>query len=446
MARCRTRSNQPYEFEPAAPEQAAAHEQPHSEAPAVRSEVPDGIGRRQAAGMLAAGALGALAGGTVGATLGSRRGTPAAPTGPPLGDVGARSIAFRGEHQAGIVAPLRPQAHAWIAAFDLEPGVSAAGLRDLLRRWSDAADRLMAGQPLGASDDAVVAGLGPAALTVTVGFGQSLFGQAGIPASARPEALAPLPAFAGERLDPARSNGDIGVVVAADDKVVASHAARVLRRLAAGTAHVRWQMSGFNAARGAGPDSATGRNLMGQIDGTNNPRPTEPDFAARIFAGAQAPDWLRGGSYLVVRRIRMLLDTWDTVPTPDQERVIGRRRDNGAPLTGGDEHSAADFGVRTADGSLVIPPDAHMRLAAPAANEGAAMLRRGFSYVDGDESGLLFLAWQADPRRGFIPVQQRLVAGDALRRFIRHETSALFAVPGGVAPGTYIGQALLESL
>ncbi len=418
---------------------------------AVRAEtdepdrLTDGIGRRQVTGMLAAGALGALAGGTVGATLVSRPGPPADPTGPLLGDVGARSFAFRGEHQAGIVAPLRPQAHAWVAAFDLEPGVAATVLRDLMRRWSEAADRLMAGLPLGTSDDAVVAGLGPAALTVTVGFGPSLFGQAGIPTAARPDALAPLPAFNGERLDAARSNGDLGVVVAADDRVVAAHAARVLQRLAAGTAHVRWQMSGFNAARGAGPDSATGRNLMGQVDGTNNPRPTEPDFAARVFAGSGEPAWLRGGSYLVVRRIRMMLDEWDAVPTSDQERVIGRRRDNGAPLTGGDERSAADFGARAADGSLVIPPDAHMRLAAPAANEGAALLRRGFSYVDGDESGLLFLAWQADPRRGFIPVQQRLVASDALGRFIRHETSALFAVPGGVAPGSYLGQLLLES-
>jgi dye decolorizing peroxidase len=141
----------------------------------------------------------------------------------------------------------------------------------------------------------------------------------------------------------------------------------------------------------------------------------------------------------------MLLDQWDTMTIVDQERVIGRRRENGAPLTGGTEHSAADMGARAADGSLVIPADAHMRLAAPAANEGAAMLRRGFSYVDGSESGLLFLAWQADPRRGFIPVQQRLVAGDALSRFIRHETNALFAMPGGVTPGAYLGQALLEN-
>jgi dye decolorizing peroxidase len=142
----------------------------------------------------------------------------------------------------------------------------------------------------------------------------------------------------------------------------------------------------------------------------------------------------------------MLLDSWDAVPPAQQERVIGRRRDNGAPLTGGDERTPADLGARASDGSLVIPADAHVRLAAPAANEGAAMLRRGFSFVDGDTSGLLFLAWQADPRRGFIPVQQRLVASDALSRFIRHETSALFAMPGGVAPGSYLGQALLEAL
>jgi dye decolorizing peroxidase len=348
--------------------------------------------------------------------------------------------------QAGIVAPPRPQAHAWVAAFDLEPAVPNDALRDLLRRLSDTADRLTAGEPVGATDDAVVAGLSPAALTVTVGFGPSLFGKAGIPATARPDALQPLPAFAGERLDPTRSDGDLGVIVAADDPIVVAHAARVLRRLATGTARLRWQQSGFNAARGTGSEVATGRNLMGQIDGTHNPRPSDPDFAAKIFVAPDAPAWLRGGSYLVVRRIRMLLDSWDALAPAEQERVIGRRRDDGAPLTGGDERTPPDLGARAPDGSLIIPDDAHMRLAAPAANEGAAMLRRGYSFVDGDASGLLFLAWQADPRRGFIPVQQRLVDGDALGRFIRHETSALFAMPTGVAPGSYVGQALLEAV
>jgi dye decolorizing peroxidase len=206
-------------------------------------------------------------------------------------------------------------------------------------------------------------------------------------------------------------------------------------------------MSGFNAARGVGSEVATPRNLMGQIDGTHNPQPTDPDFDARIFVGPQAePDWLRGGSYLVFRRIRMLLDDWDTLSGSEQERVIGRRRDSGAPLSGGSEHTEANFGAKTADGALAIPANAHMRLATPAFNEGAAMLRRGFSYADGAEAGLLFLAWQADPRHGFIPVQQRLVGADALGRFIRHETSALFAMPGGTAPGGFIGQLLLEAM
>jgi dye decolorizing peroxidase len=269
-----------------------------------------------------------------------------------------------------------------------------------------------------------------------------VFGRAGIAGAVRPEALAPLPVFAGERLDRANSDGDLGVVVAADDPVIVAHAARVLRRLAAGVATVRWQQSGFNAARGNGAESATGRNLMGQIDGTNNPKPAEPDFTAKVFA--QGPEWLAGGSYLVVRRIRMLLDDWDRVPLADQEKVIGRRKDDGAPLSGGSEFTAANYGARTAEGALAIPESAHVRLAAPAFNEGAAMLRRGFSYVEGNTSGLLFLAWQADPRRGFIPVQRRLVAADALGRFIRHETSALFAMPGGVVPGGYVGQRLLE--
>jgi len=398
---------------------------------------PAGVGRREVAGMLAAGALGALAGTAGGLAIGnSRRST--ADAGPGLSDVGARTVAFYGERQAGIVTPVRQQAHVWVAGLDLVPGVDAARLRSLLRSWTAAGATLAQGRPLGAVDDPVVAGLGPSALTVTVGFGPSLFGKAGLPVTLRPEALAPLPSFAGERLDPLRSDGDLGLVVAADDPLVVVHTSRVLRRLAAGVATVRWEQVGFNSARGSGSETATGRNLMGQLDGTNNPKPADPDFAERIFA--TGPAWLNGGSYLVVRRIRMLLDAWDAVPVAAQERVIGRRKDTGAPLSGGTEQTPSNFG------SAAIPVNAHIRLANPAFNQGAAMLRRGFSYVDGAESGLLFLAWQADPRRGFIPVQQHLVGVDALGRYIRHETSALFAMPSGASTGSYVGAAMLEGL
>lgn len=404
------------------------------------------VGRRGFAGTLAAGGVGAI----LGAAGGIAAGTPGEPASPlagspaePLSGVGATRIAFHGERQAGITTPARPQARLRIVAFDLADGVDRAGLQGLLRRWTQAAAQLSQGLPLGDTGDDVVTGAGPSSLTVTVGFGPSLFGKAGLPVTARPAELTPLPAFPGEQLDPAHSDGDLCLLVHADDALVAFRAARALTRLAAPQARVRWQLDGFNNSPGVTPTAATGRNLMGQLDGTNNPQPTDEDFTEKVYVtDPAAPAWLRGGSVLVVRRIRMLLDDWDAQPRQAQERVIGRRKDTGAPLSGGQERTPANFGTTTADGALAIPADAHIRLATPAFNNGAAMLRRGYSYSDGDAAGLIFLAWQADPRRGFIPVQQRLTASDALNRFIRHETSALFAMPHGVTPGGHLGQDL----
>ncbi|GAB4054375.1 Dyp-type peroxidase [Catellatospora paridis] len=404
------------------------------------------VGRRGFAGTLAAGGVGAILGAAGGIAAGTP-GEPAAPTGgppaEPLSGVGATRIAFHGERQAGITTPARPQARLRIVAFDLADGVDRAGLQSLLRRWTQAAAQLSQGLPLGDSGDDVVTGSGPSSLTVTVGFGPSLFGKAGLPASDRPAELTPLPAFPGEQLDPARSDGDLCLLVNADDALVAFRAARALTRLAAPQARVRWQLDGFNNSPGVTPTAATGRNLMGQLDGTNNPQPTDEDFTAKVYVtDPAAPAWLRGGSVLVVRRIRMLLDDWDAHPREAQERVIGRRKDSGAPLSGGEERTPANFGTTAGDGTLAIPADAHIRLATPAFNNGAAMLRRGYSYSEGDAAGLIFLAWQADPRRGFVPVQQRLAAADALNRFTRHETSALFAMPHGVTPGGHLGQDL----
>ncbi|MEV0267994.1 Dyp-type peroxidase [Hamadaea sp. NPDC050747] len=405
-----------------------------------------GVPRRSVAGYLAVGGVGVVAGTGIGISL--RPGeTPVAASagnaGPALTDVGAARVAYHGSRQSGIAVPAQPQAHSWVAAFDLLDGVDAKALQSLLRQWSTAAARMAEGQGVGQPDDHVVTGSGPCALTVTFGFGPSLFGKAGIPEAARPAALSPLPAFTGERLDPAASDGDLGVVVAADDPLVAFHAGRVLRRIAGPVARLRWQQTGFAATPGATAPGSTGRNLMGQVDGTNNPKPSDPDFATKVFvSGDDQPAWLREGSYLVVRRIRMLLDDWDRQTLEAQQKVIGRRKDTGAPLSGGQETTPANYGTTDAGGSPAIPVNAHIRLAAPAFNNGAAMLRRGWSYTSGDEAGLLFLAYQADPRRGFIPVQQRLAGNDALSKFIRHEASALFAVPGGVRDGGYIGQAL----
>lgn len=406
------------------------------------------ISRRRLLGTVgAAGAAGLALGGVGGAAgyaaLGDGGGGPA------LAAVGSARVPFRGAHQAGIVQPAQACGH--LVAFDLAPGSGRVEAAALMRRWSAAAELLMAGEPVGGADGGVARDAGPCSLTLTFGFGASFFDRTGL-AARRPEQLEPLPVFSSDRLDPKRSGGDLWVQIGADDALVAFHALRTVQREAGAAARVRWQMDGFNRSPGATARPMTTRNLMGQIDGTGNPKPADPGFAGHVFVapGGTQP-WMTGGSYVVVRRIRMLLDDWERLPLADQEAVIGRRKSDGAPLTGGTETTEPDLERVGPDGRPVIPADAHARISAPEQNGGATMLRRPFSYHDGigpdgtPDAGLLFVCWQADPRKGFLPVQRKLDRGDALSPFIRHESSALFAVPGGPAEGEYVGQRLLEA-
>ncbi|MFE2440753.1 iron uptake transporter deferrochelatase/peroxidase subunit [Streptomyces sp. NPDC059426] len=403
-----------------------------------------GISRRRLLGTAgAAGAAGLVAGGAAGAYASeATRETPE-----PLSSLGARAVPFHGKRQGGITTPL--QAHGHLLAFDLAPGANRKAAAALLRRWSRTAQELMAGEAP-PDDTGIALDAGPSSLTVTFGFGQTFFGKTGLD-DQLPEALAPLPDFVSDALDPKRSNGDLWIQIGADDALVAFHALRALQREAGSTARLRWQMNGFNRTPGATDRPMTTRNLMGQIDGTNNPKPADDDFERRIFVPEKGePAWLAGGSYAVVRRIRMLLDTWDHLSLERQEKVVGRRKSDGAPLSGGTETTPVRLDKVNGDGALAIAGAAHVRVAAPASNQGAAMLRRPFSYHDGfrddgaPDAGLLFIAWQADPMKGFVPVQRKLDLGDDLSRFLRHEASALFAVPPGCAPGEYVGQALLE--
>ncbi|MER6360158.1 iron uptake transporter deferrochelatase/peroxidase subunit [Kitasatospora sp. NPDC001527] len=409
--------------------------------------------RRALLGTAGAGLVVGAGAGAAAALTAERRDPPAPAGGAAPGPaLGLARVDFHGERQGGILEP--QQARVQLAAFDLAGGAGRDGLRTLLRRWSRTAARMAAGEPADEFDDQVALDAGPCSLTVTFGFGAGLFDKTGL-ADRRPAGLEPLPAFPADALDPARGDGDLFVQIGADDALVAVHALRVLQRQAAGTAALRWQMSGFARTPGATATPMTGRNLMGQIDGTNNPRPGEDGFAAKVFvaAGGEQPAWLAGGSFLVFRRIRMLLDNWEALPVERQERVIGRRKADGAPLgapAGAGERAPVDLAAQGPDGSLAIPADAHVRVAAPAANGGAAMLRRGFSYHDGlladgsPDAGLLFLAFQADPRTGFTPVQRKLARGDGLSRFLRHEASGVYAVPPGAPQGGYVGQTLLD--
>ncbi|WP_107459434.1 iron uptake transporter deferrochelatase/peroxidase subunit [Streptomyces colonosanans] len=394
--------------------------------------------------------------GTAGATglalgaVGGAAGYAAAPSEKitPLTSLGTGRVAFHGKHQPGITDALQARGH--LVAFDLTAGAGRKEAAALLRRWSATAERLMAGEAAGHDDTDVARDAGPSSLTITFGFGNSFFSRTGLQKQ-RPSALDPLPDFSSDQLDASRSNGDLWVQIGADDALVAFHALRTIQKDAGSAARIRWQMNGFNRSPGATAQPMTARNLMGQVDGTNNPKPRDADFDQRIFVPAGGEqEWMANGSYAVVRRIRMLLDDWEKLSAKAQENVIGRRKSNGAPLSGGAETTAMDLEKTGADGKLVVPLNAHARITRPDQNGGAAMLRRPFSFHDGftadgtPDAGLLFVCWQADPLRGFVPVQRKLDRGDTLSQYIRHEASGLFAVPGGAAAGEYVGQRLME--
>jgi dye decolorizing peroxidase len=361
-------------------------------------------------------------------------------------------LAFHGVHQAGIETA--PAAWTQLLAFDVGSGVRRPGLRSLLQRWTGVAAALTTGAPAPGDTSPEIAAAGPAALSVTVGFGPGLFDRAGLDAL-RPEGLVQLPSFTHDALDPASSDGDVLVQVSGDDPLIVAHTAAGVVGLAAPDAHVRWTMRGFRrgdtVAAHRGGTASTTRNLMGQVDGTVNPVPGTTDFATVVWCADGVPAWLQGGSMLVLRRIAMLLPAWEKLSRAQQEQVIGRRKDTGAPLSGTRLTDVPDLSAQRADGGLVIAPDAHLRLAAPETNAGARIFRRPYSYDDGfdaagnPDAGQLFVAWQADIRTGFLPIQQRLDAGDHLNDFTQAQASAVFAAPAGVAPGGYLGQELIES-
>jgi deferrochelatase/peroxidase EfeB len=278
-------------------------------------------------------------------------------------------------------------------------------------------------------------------LTVTFGFGPSLFGGRFGLAALRPSALAELPRFRGDRLEPGRSGGDVCVQACADDPDVAFDAIRTLAALGRGVVAPRWLQQGFR------PEAEEGsRNLLGFRDGTNNLDASDEGLMAKhVWVGEDdEPEWMRNGTYMVVRRIRVRLEHWDSVSVTQQERAIGRRKRSGAPFGRRGETDPVD--------PARLPPDSHVALAGPASDE-ERILRRSYSFVDGLDSrfaewdaGLFFICFQRDPRRQFVPIQRRLSENDRLSEYVVHTGSAIFAIPPGVQEGGYIGQTLFESL
>lgn len=370
---------------------------------------------------------------------------------------GSPTIAFHGPHQAGIA--LAEQSQMVFATYDVT-AADSTGLADLLRVWTGAASRMAVGEPLDGTggrfapppDTGEAVDLGAARLTVTVGFGPTLFDHRFGLASRRPDALIDLPPFAGDALDPSRSGGDLCVQACADDAQVAFHAVHNLTRLALGSATLRYLQVGFGRTASGGAGQQTPRNLLGFKDGTNNLVPTDRRAMDRFVWVDHRSDqsWMAGGSYLVARRIRVHLEEWNATTLDDQQQAIGRVKTSGAPLGRINESDKVDLQAVTSKGVPVIPDHAHIRVAAPATNGGQAILRRGYSFVDGVDpqsgeldAGLFFLCFQQDPRLQFVPIQQRLSQNDALRQYVLHTGSGIFACPPGVAADGVLGQGLV---
>ncbi|MEW1937714.1 Dyp-type peroxidase [Dietzia maris] len=415
-----------------------------------------GVSRRS---VLTGGVAGVVGGGVVGGAAGyAARGVvddgEAGPDWKTVADsrvVGAATEPFYGPRQAGITTA--PQSHAAFVGFDVVPGATRAEIQGVLRAWSQDAARLTQGRG-GLADLEPELAEDPARLTVTIGFGPGLFDAIGMPEK-RPDWLRQLPAFPQiDQLEDRWSEGDLLLQICADDPLIVSHAARVLASGVRGVVRQRWVQRGFRKAVGTDPSGRTQRNLFGQIDGTENPRPDDVDFDQILFSDGRgshgrAQRWMRGGSSLVLRRIRMTMDTWEEIDRTSRELSVGRRLDTGAPLTGAHEHDPADFEAVDSTGLPVIPPESHIARARQR-NRGEAMLRRPYNYDDPPEggeisnSGLLFTAYQADPVRTFVPVQQRLAEQDALNTWTIPIGSAVFALPPGAPEGGYVGQGLFE--
>ena len=401
-----------------------------------QSSEPSGVDRRHLFGYAGAAGVGALAG------FGGGRASAPAPSVPVA--VTRQTYSPHDVHQAGIVT--HTPAFTQLVSFRLlQPSVDS--LQKLLKLWSGDIPPLMAGKPVPADPTPELAQAG-VSLSVTVGLGPRVFSLPGLERK-RPDGFVEIPAMQHDRLQERWNGGDVLAIVAADDATTVDYAARRLTRDAASFAEVAWVQSGSWRGVDASGAPVTGRNLFGQVDGSGNPAGELLD--ATVWATDPLP-WFVGGTTLVVRRIEMDLDFWDRTTRERQEKVIGRRLDNGAPLTGQHETDALDLVATDADGRPVIPVDAHARRSHPDENDNRRIARRGVNYthtevVDGrpvTSAGLVFQSFQANIAQQFVPIQNRLDSGDALNDWTHAIGSAVFAIPGGFPEGDWIARALFE--
>ena len=302
--------------------------------------------------------------------------------------------------------------------------------------------------------------LGPGALTITIGFGESFFlkdgkDRLGI-ADRMPEPLkGGIPRMAAEKLDPDQCYGDIVVQACSEDPMISMHAIHNLSRLAFGTATVRWTQLGYGRTSSTSTGQKTPRNLFGFKDGTSNIKKEDSDAELNkhlwIQPGDSGGKYFAGGSYLCTRKIKQMMEVWDELVLQEQEDTIGRDKLEGAPQSGGTEFTDPDFKKKGEDGEPLLPVDSHVAMVHPDNNGGARMLRRGYNYMEGTDSlgrlegGLMFIAYVRNPQTNFIPILKKM-SGDAMTEYLQHIATSMWVMPPGVGQGEdYVGQKLFEA-
>jgi deferrochelatase/peroxidase EfeB len=397
-----------------------------------------------------AGAVGGILAGAGAAAAMSHDGSTSEADGGDTIDLDHSYPFYTGLYQAGIETP--PQRYCVFMTFDLTSRTSR-DLQVLLARWSAAIAQMMAGKTIGTvqpANSAGVAGdtgealdLAPSSLTVTLGLGPGIFGRDLGLAHRAPRLLADLPRLPSDNLAKATTGGDLSLQACADDPQVAYHAIRDLARMGRGVVDTKWTVMGFGRAS-AGLGQATPRNLLGFKDGTRNLR--EPaEFDEYVWLKDDV-DWMNGGTYQVARKIRMNIEIWDADRVSDQEKIFGRSKVVGAPLSGTEEFDTPNFHARS-HGQLEISPVSHIALAAHENNGGIRILRRSYNYTDGInpfgqlDAGLLFIAYMDDPDH-FVQLQTKLGGSDLLNEYISHIGSAIFAVPPAPKSGSYLAEDL----
>ncbi|UJF36346.1 iron uptake transporter deferrochelatase/peroxidase subunit [Paenibacillus hexagrammi] len=373
----------------------------------------------------------------------------------------AEHVSFYGAHQSGILTP--QQNFSNVAAFDVTTD-DVKELKELLQKWTEMAALLMEGKPLAEepqqakfppTDTGEQLGIASSKLTLTFAVGASLFEKDGTDRfglrARKPAGLTQMPIFHADSLQDQLTHGDLIIQACADDPTICFHAIRNLAKAARGVAHLRWQQTGQMSIKADG----TKRNLFGFKDGTNNPALNDEMFMKNNIwiDAADGSPWLAGGSYMVVRRINMRIETWDQQPYGDQEGIIGRQKVSGAPMDGQGEFEQPNFAADPEGKKTAL--DSHIRLSNPRtgeASERERILRRGYNFMENLDqvgrmnAGLLFICFNRNIQTQFESIQKRLTnpkMPDQMLAYTETTGGGYFAVLPGVADkNSYLGQSL----